>query len=60
MRRFSKMKKLPPKCPRCRKRLVEVFENEYNTFVFDPASATYKIARNRWLSLLRKSIRVEG
>jgi len=42
MRRFDKMKKLPPKCPYCKKRLVEVFENEYNTYVFDPASAMYK------------------
>lgn len=42
MRRFGKTKKLPPKCPHCKKRLVEVFKNEYNTYVFDPASATYK------------------
>lgn len=42
MRRLSIMKKLPPKCPRCKERLVEVFENEYNTYVFDSASATYK------------------
>jgi len=41
MRRFSKMK-LPPKCPCCKKRRVEVFENEYDTWVSDPASATYK------------------
>jgi uncharacterized protein with PIN domain len=40
--RFSKMKKLPPKCPYCKKRLVEVFENEYNTYVFDPLLGTYK------------------
>lgn len=46
MRRFDKMKKLPPKCPHCKKRLVEVFENEYNTYVFDPASAIYKT--HRW------------
>lgn len=26
----------------CKKRLVEVFENEYNTYVFDSVSGTYK------------------
>jgi hypothetical protein len=36
------MKKLPPKCPYCKKRLVEVFENEYKTYIFDPVSAIYK------------------
>jgi len=36
------MKELPPKCPYCKKRLVEVFENEYNTYVFDSVSGTYK------------------
>jgi hypothetical protein len=37
----AKMAK-PPKCPFCKKRLVEVLENDYSTFVFDPASGTYK------------------
>jgi len=36
------MKKLPPKCSGCGQRLVEVFENEYNTYVFDPVSGTYR------------------
>jgi len=36
------MKKLPPKCSSCEEPLFEVFENEYNTYVFDPASGTYK------------------
>jgi len=35
------MKKLPPKCPYCKKRLIEVFENDYTTYVFDPESGTY-------------------
>ena len=42
LRRFNKMKELPPKCPYCEKRLVEVFENEYSTYVFDSVSGTYK------------------
>jgi len=36
------LEKLPPKCPSCEEPLFEVFENEYNTYVFDPASGTYK------------------
>ena len=36
------MKKLPPKCPGCGQRLVEVFENEYNTYVFDLSSGAYR------------------
>jgi uncharacterized protein with PIN domain len=40
--RFSKMKKLPPRCPYCEKRLVEVLENEYNTYVFDSLLGTYR------------------
>ena len=36
------MKKLPPKCPNCKKRLYEVLENDYNTYVFDVESGTYK------------------
>ena len=36
------MKKLPPKCPYCKKQLDEVFENDYETYVFDPESGTYK------------------
>jgi hypothetical protein len=36
------MKKLPPICPFCQQPLNEVFENEYNTYVFDPISGTYK------------------
>jgi uncharacterized protein with PIN domain len=36
------MKKLPPRCPYCQKQLDEVLENEYNTYVFDSASGTYK------------------
>ena len=36
------MKKLPPKCPCCRKRLAKVFENDYSTYTFDPESGTYK------------------
>jgi uncharacterized protein with PIN domain len=40
------MKKFPPKCPSCEQRLVEVFENEYNTYVFDPFSGTYK--KHEW------------
>jgi len=36
------MKKIPPKCPSCEQRLVEVFENEYNTYIFDPSSGTYR------------------
>jgi sarcosine oxidase delta subunit len=35
-----------PKCPYCRKRLAEVFENEYNTYIFDPASAMYR--KHEW------------
>jgi phage FluMu protein Com len=34
--------KLPPKCPCCEELLFEVFENEYNTYVFDSASGAYK------------------
>jgi DNA-directed RNA polymerase subunit RPC12/RpoP len=37
------MKKSPPRCPSCKTRLVEVFENEYNTYVFDPTSGAYKM-----------------
>jgi len=37
------MKEQPPRCPRCKEPLVEVFENEYNTYVFDPASTTYRL-----------------
>jgi len=36
------MKKLPPKCPSCEQRLFEVFENEYLTYVFDPALGIYR------------------
>jgi len=36
------MRKLPPKCPGCRQLLVEVLENDYLTYVFDPASGTYR------------------
>jgi len=36
------MKYLPPKCASCEEPLFEVFENEYNTYVFDSASGTYK------------------
>jgi len=36
------MKKNPPKCPSCEQRLVEVFENEYDTYIFDPVSGTYR------------------
>jgi uncharacterized protein with PIN domain len=50
MRRFDKMKKLPPKCPHCKKRLVEVFENEYSTYIFDPASAIYKT--HKWKGVI--------
>lgn len=39
---IDKMRKLPPRCPYCKSRLVEVFENEYNTYVFDSASGAYK------------------
>ncbi|MEM2970385.1 MAG: hypothetical protein QXR63_05570 [Candidatus Bathyarchaeia archaeon] len=37
------MKRLPPKCPSCKKRLFEVFENEYNTYVFNSVSALYEL-----------------
>jgi uncharacterized protein YbaR (Trm112 family) len=37
------MKRSPPKCPYCKKRLVEVLENDYKTYVFNPASRTYRI-----------------
>jgi hypothetical protein len=40
------MEKLPPKCPFCEQPLDEVFENEYNTYVFDPISGTYK--EHKW------------
>jgi len=36
------MKEIPPKCPSCEDPLFEVLENEYKTYVFDPASGTYK------------------
>jgi uncharacterized protein with PIN domain len=36
------MHRLPPRCPYCKKRLVEVLENDYRTYVFDSASATYR------------------
>jgi hypothetical protein len=36
------MKKFPPRCPYCRKRLFEVLENDYCTYVFNSASGTYK------------------
>ena len=35
------MKKLPPRCPYCKKRLAKVLENDYKTYVFDPESGTY-------------------
>ncbi len=34
--------KIPPRCPYCRNRLAEVFENDYRTWVFEPISGTYK------------------
>ena len=34
--------KFPPKCPCCEESLFEVFENEYNTYVFDSASGTHE------------------
>jgi len=37
------MKKSPSRCPCCKTRLIEVFENEYNTYVFDPTSGTYRM-----------------
>jgi len=36
----------PPRCPACGKLLEEVFENEYNTYIFDSVSATYK--KHEW------------
>ena len=45
-RQFNKVKKLPPTCPYCKEQLVEVFENEYNTYVFDSASGTYR--KHEW------------
>jgi uncharacterized protein with PIN domain len=36
------MKKLPPRCPYCRKRLFEVLENDYCTYVFNSVSGMYK------------------
>lgn len=38
--------KLPPKCPYCEQLLLEVFENEYNTYVFNSDSGTYK--KHEW------------
>ena len=37
------MKMAPPRCPYCKERLVKVHENDYSTYVFDPASGTYKV-----------------
>jgi hypothetical protein len=36
------MNKSPPKCPYCKRRLEEVLENDYSTYVFDLVSGTYK------------------
>ena len=34
--------RFPPKCPFCEEAILEVFENEYNTYIFDSTSGTYK------------------
>ena len=35
------MRKIPPKCPYCKKLLLKVFESDYTTYVFDPESGRY-------------------
>jgi len=37
------MRRSPPRCPYCRERLVKVHEDDHSTYVFDPASGTYKV-----------------
>jgi uncharacterized protein with PIN domain len=37
------MKRSLPKCPYCKKRLAEVLENDYKTYVFDPALGAYRV-----------------
>lgn len=32
----------PPKCPGCRRPLLDVYENEYWTYWFDEETGTYK------------------
>jgi DNA-directed RNA polymerase subunit RPC12/RpoP len=41
------MKTSPPICPYCGKRLVEVLENDYSTYVFEPDSGTYKLHESK-------------
>lgn len=36
------MHRPPPRCPYCKMRLAEVLENDYKTYVFNSASATYR------------------